>query len=192
MSAAVAGDPGVERAHVGIMAGNVPRVASPARPALLAELALRDRRLGRAVRARVSPAARGRATVAAHALSPAFRALVALMVVMPRTRGTGLRAGAAAVAAALIARALRDRIGRARPGERPDGGFPSRHAAAAAAIAHAAGRRDRRLGAALGVAALAGLSGRVICAEHEPGDILAGAALGVAVAEVVTRAVPGR
>jgi membrane-associated phospholipid phosphatase len=129
---------------------------------------------------------------AARALSPAFRAVVALMVILPRTRVTGAHAGLAAVIAAIIAGDLRDRIGRGRPGDRSDGGFPSRHAAAAAAIAYAAGRRDPRLGAVLGGTAIVGLAGRVICAEHEAGDILAGAALGAAVAEVVTRAVPGR
>jgi undecaprenyl-diphosphatase len=128
----------------------------------------------------------------ARTLSPAFRALVAVMVLVPRTRATGTRAGIAAVAAALLARGLRDSIGRRRPGDRAEGGFPSRHAAAAVAIAHTAGRRDPRLGAALGAVALAGLVGRVACAEHEPGDILAGAALGVAVGEAVTRALPGR
>jgi undecaprenyl-diphosphatase len=176
------------------MAGNVPPVAPPARPALLSELALRDRRLGRAVRARARAHAPADAwaAAAAHVLSPAFRVLVAVMLLLPRTRATGVRAGAAGVIAALIARALRDRIDRRRPGVRAEGGFPSRHAAAAVAIAHATARRDARLGALLGTAALAGLSGRVICAEHEPADILAGAALGVAVAEAVTRVMPGR
>jgi membrane-associated phospholipid phosphatase len=176
------------------MAGNVAAVAPPARPALLTALALRDRRLGRAIRARARAHAPADAwaAVAARALSPAFRVLVAVMVVMPGTRGAGVRMGAAGVLAALVARALRDRIDRRRPGARADGGFPSRHAAAAVAIAYAAGRRDARFGAALGTAALAGLSGRVICAEHEPADILAGAALGVAAAEAVTRLMPGR
>ena len=116
------------------------------------------------------------------------------MVLNPRTRAAGLRALVAGVAAALLARAARDRIGRRRPGARAEGGFPSRHAAAAAAIAHAVARTpgSGAAGALLGVAAVAGVTGRVASAEHEPADIAAGALLGVAVAEVTARAMAGR
>lgn len=151
-----------------------------------------DRRAGAAVRARLAaiPGSAPPARAAASALGPAFRILVAAMIVRPSTRRAGLRMGAAGVLAGLAARALRDRLGRARPGRRGEGGFPSRHAAAATAIARAAGRGDRRLGAALAGAAALGLAGRVAVAEHDPADIVAGAALGLA-AEAAVAALAG-
>jgi undecaprenyl-diphosphatase len=148
-----------------------------------------DRRLGAAARERAGrvPGLRGLAALAARALSPGFRIAVAAMIARPRTRRAGLEALACGVVAALAARALRDRLGRPRPGARRDGGFPSRHAAAATAIARAAGRHDPALGRALGSAAALGLAGRVVTADHEPADIVAGAALGLAVAAAVER-----
>jgi membrane-associated phospholipid phosphatase len=141
-----------------------------------------DRRAGAAVRAVVArvPGGARAARIAASGLSPAFRALVAVMIVRRSSRRLGLEAGAAAVGAALAARLLRDRLGRPRPGSRPDGGFPSRHAAAAIAIARAVARRHRAAGALVLGAALVGLAGRIATAEHDPADIAAGAALGVA------------
>lgn len=115
-------------------------------------------------------------------MSPAFRIAVAALILRPSSRRTGIEALAAGVAAALVARALRDRLGRPRPGTRPEGGFPSRHAAASAAIAGTVARRDRRVGGALALAAGVGGAARVATAEHEPGDIAAGIALGVATA----------
>ena len=115
-------------------------------------------------------------------MSPAFRLAVAAMILRPSSRRAGVEALAAGVGAALVARALRDRLGRPRPGARVEGGFPSRHAAAAAAIAGSVARHDRRLGASLALAAGIGGAARVATAEHEPGDIAAGAALGVATA----------
>lgn len=115
-------------------------------------------------------------------MSPAFRIAVAALILRPSSRRAGIEALAAGVGAALAARALRDRLGRPRPGERTEGGFPSRHAAASAAIAGAVARRDRRLGGALALAAGLGGVARVATAEHEPGDIAAGVALGVATA----------
>jgi membrane-associated phospholipid phosphatase len=148
-----------------------------------------DRRAGAALRRVVGtvPGGPGAARVAAGALSPGFRLLVALLIARRATRRTGLEALAAGVAAALAARALRDRLGRRRPGLRPEGGFPSRHAAAATAIARAAGRREPALGRALALAAVVGLVARVADAEHEPGDILAGAALGLLAQEALER-----
>jgi undecaprenyl-diphosphatase len=91
----------------------------------------------------------------------------------------------AGAAAATTARLLRDGIGRERPGQRDDGGFPSRHAAAATAISLAAGARQPVLGLGLGIVALVGSVGRIASAEHEPADIIAGAALGALVACLV-------
>jgi membrane-associated phospholipid phosphatase len=116
--------------------------------------------------------------------------VVALLILRRGRRRTGLHALASGVAAAMAARALRDRVGRPRPGDRPDGGFPSRHAAAAAAIARAASRREPRLGRALAAAAALGLAGRVATAEHDPADIAAGAALGLAAERLVHSARP--
>lgn len=148
-----------------------------------------DRRLGAAVRAAAArtrwgpPAARALAS----AMSPAFRLVVAGMILRPASRQAGLRALAAGAGASLIARAARDRLGRPRPGRRADGGFPSRHAAAATAIALVACQADRRLGAALAAGAAAGLAARVAAAEHEPADIAAGVALGAASAACLER-----
>ena len=166
------------------MASNLARVAMSVRRPALRWLARADRRLGRAVRewSDGRPAVRSLAVAAARALSPAFRGLVALLCLRRRTRGTGLSLLAGAAGASLLARAARDRLDRRRPGARPEGGFPSRHAAAATAIAMIAGRRRPGLGIALGAAAAAGLAGRVVSADHEPADVVAGAALGAAVA----------
>ena len=146
-----------------------------------------DRRLGGALRDAVGalPGGRPAARVAASVMSPAFRLVVAAMVLARGTRGTGLRCLAAGVAAGTAARLLRDRLGRARPGRREDGGFPSRHAAAATAIAVAASPGEPRIGRALTGAALVGLAARVAAAEHDPADILAGAALGLVSARAV-------
>ncbi|MCC6830048.1 MAG: phosphatase PAP2 family protein [Thermoleophilia bacterium] len=156
-----------------------------------------DRALGAAAREAVArrPAAAGGLAAAAGMLSPGFRVVVALLCARRATRREGAVALAAGVAAALLARAARDRIGRRRPGPRAEGGFPSRHAAAAAAITTAVAGGDRRLGTAMGAAACVGLTGRVTHGHHEPGDIAAGALLGVATglsARRVARVFPGR
>jgi membrane-associated phospholipid phosphatase len=153
-----------------------------------------DRRLGAALRtaaARV-PGAAATAQGAAAVMSPAFRLAVAAMIARPEHRRAGVRALAAGAAASLLARAARDRVGRPRPGDRTEGGFPSRHAAAAAAIAATAGRDDPRLGRALALAAATGLLARVVAAEHEPADIAAGALLGLATAAALERVAPER
>ncbi|MGD9694987.1 MAG: hypothetical protein AB7V42_04930 [Thermoleophilia bacterium] len=139
-----------------------------------------DRRAGAAVRDAVArlPGGPAIARAGAAALSPAFRGMVAAMILRPSTRRMGIDALAAGVAAGLGARVLRDRLGRPRPGPREEGGFPSRHAAASVAIAGAVRRHRPGLGAVLGVAAAACLTARVASAQHEPADIAAGAALG--------------
>jgi membrane-associated phospholipid phosphatase len=156
------------------------------------DLSTLDRRAGTAVRRAVErvPGGPAAARIAARALSPGFRLVVALLILRGGRRRTGLHALASGVAAATAARALRDRVGRPRPGDRADGGFPSRHAAAAAAIARAASRRERRLGRVLGAAAALGLAGRVATAEHDPADILAGALLGLTAERLVHSARP--
>jgi membrane-associated phospholipid phosphatase len=148
-----------------------------------------DRRAGAALRRVVGsvPGGPRAARLAAGALSPGFRLVVALLIARRATRRAGLEALAAGVAAALAARGLRDRLGRRRPGRRLEGGFPSRHAAAATAIARAAGRREPALGDALALAAVLGLLARVADAEHEPADILAGAAVGLLAQRVLER-----
>jgi membrane-associated phospholipid phosphatase len=169
----------------------VPSVMSPGRL---------DRRAGAWLRARLGrgPRAERTARLAAAALGPAFRALVAVLALRPASRRAGIEALASATLAAGLARALRDHIGRPRPGPRPEGGMPSRHAAAAVAIASSVGRHDPAAGRALAGAAALGLMGRVASGDHDPADILAGGALGVAAAACVAVAVrhlartPGR
>ncbi|CAN0510605.1 unnamed protein product, partial [Phaeothamnion confervicola] len=104
------------------------------------------------------------------------------MITRPATRRAGIEALCASVAAALAARALRDRLARPRPGAREGGGFPSRHAAASTAIATTISHRHPRLGHALGTAAALGMAARIATAEHDPADIGAGVALGLAAA----------
>lgn len=148
-----------------------------------------DRRFGNAVRAIVArtPAGPRAAGWAAQGLSPAAHLLVAAMIARRVTRQAGVEALVGAAAASTIARVARDAIGRERPGDRPDGGLPSRHAAAAAAIAAAVGRRHPLLGLAIWPAAAVGLTGRVATAEHDPADILTGAAVGIGVDRLVRR-----
>jgi len=120
-------------------------------------------------------------------LAPAFRLVVAAMIVSRPGRRAGLEALAAALGAAGAARVIRDAVGRPRPGPRGDGGMPSRHAAAATAIARAIGRHHPGLAPLLAVAAGAGLAARVAVAEHDPADIVLGAALGWTADRLVQR-----
>jgi undecaprenyl-diphosphatase len=146
-----------------------------------------DRRLGGAVRRAVAalPGGPSWARVIARVMSPAFRLAVAAMILRRPTRATGLRCLGAGVAAGMAARLLRDRLGRPRPGGRTDGGLPSRHAAASAAIARTAALGAPRVGRAMAVGAAVGMAARVAAAEHDPADIAAGAALGLASARAV-------
>ena len=146
-----------------------------------------DRRLGHAVRRLVGSLSWGpsAARVTARLMSPAFRVAVAVMILRRRTRATGLRCLLAGVAAGMSARMLRDRLRRPRPGDRADGGLPSRHAAASAAIARTAAAGAPRVGRAMAVGAAVGMAARVAAAEHDPADVAAGAALGLASARAV-------
>ncbi len=148
-----------------------------------------DRRVGRIARGRVArvPGGPEGARLLADATAPAFQLLVGALVVLPGSRATGLRALAVGGTAAMVARALREGIGRERPGARDDGGFPSRHATTATAIALVVARDRPVLGTAALLAAAAGLAARVASADHEPLDIVAGAALGATVARLMRR-----
>lgn len=150
-----------------------------------------DRRVGRLVRrhAAAHPGIDRVARTSSVLLAPAFEGLVAALVAGRATRPSGLRAGAAAVAGATVAKALRDAIDRPRPGPRHDGGFPSRHAAAASAIVRSVGRSNRPAGRVLLLVATAGLVGRIVTSDHDPADIVAGVVVGAAVEAIVNRAV---
>lgn len=106
--------------------------------------------------------------------------------------GAGLAAGAALVAAHFLAGAVdRPRPFVTHPGAHlfvhhaADAGFPSDHATAAFAIAMAVWLRLRLPGAAaLVLATVLGLA-RVAIGVHYPGDVLAGAGIGIACALVL-------
>jgi membrane-associated phospholipid phosphatase len=153
-----------------------------------------DRRLGEALRrgAASVPGGTKAGRIVSGAMEPAFEALVAGMLVRSDARRSGVHALIGAAAASATARLVRDAIGRPRPGTRRDGGFPSRHAAAAVAIARTAGRRHRSLRPWLVGATVAGLIARVVAAEHDPADIAAGAFLGWSVAGLLERAMGPR
>jgi membrane-associated phospholipid phosphatase len=153
----------------------------------MGRLAAADRRLGRAVRERIGrrPRLDRAARVSGSVLAPVFELLIMALVAERPTRAAGLRAGASAVAGAAAAKALRDVIGRPRPGTRSEGGFPSRHAAAASAIARSVAHSNRYAGRALGAVAAIGLIGRVVSAEHDPADIVAGVIVGCTAAGAI-------
>lgn len=150
-----------------------------------------DRQLGQRVRDAVSALPGGVAVsrIASESLAPAFEAMVAVLLVRSSVRRAGLEALVAGAGASLAARFARDAIARPRPGPRAEGGFPSRHAAAAVAIACAVARRHPTLRPVLVGAAAAGLCGRVAIGHHDPGDVVAGAALGWTVERLVARSV---
>lgn len=149
-----------------------------------------DRRFGQAIRTRVGslPGGLPAGRIAADVLAPAFQGVVAAMLVRPRSRRAGVEALAAGALAATAARLARDCIDRPRPGARGDAGFPSRHAAAAVAIAGAVGRRHPTLRPVLFGAAALGLTGRIVSGQHDPADIAAGTLVGAA-AGWITRGV---
>ncbi len=151
-----------------------------------------DRRAGHIVRHTVAgrPEALRVARIGSAAFAPTFRLAVAAAIVGPATRRDGVRALLSAGTAAGLALIARDQIGRPRPGERRDGGFPSRHAAAGAAIASAASRGPRGAGTALWCGMAFGSACRVATGEHEVGDVLAGAALGLLVAAALDATLP--
>lgn len=145
----------------------------------LRSLVRMDRALGQRVR---DIATRGGVAaplrVAGLALAPTFRGLLVALAARRRTRPAAIEAVAASLLAAGAARVLRDAIGRPRPGPRNDGGFPSRHAAAAAAIAGSTGAHGIGV-PVIGIAAATGLLGRIVAGDHDPADIGAGVALGL-------------
>jgi len=148
-----------------------------------------DRRAGRMVRERVGavPGGHETARLAADTMAPAFQLLALGLMLMPGSRLVGLRAAIAGAVAGLLARVARDAIGRPRPGDRDEGGFPSRHAASSAAITVVVLRERPVIGAAASVLGATGLVARVASADHEPLDIVAGAGLGAAVGRLMRR-----
>lgn len=122
---------------------------------------------------------------AARAMSPAYRLAVLALILWRPTRLRGLRALAAGVIAAMAAKRLRDEVSRPRPGQRDGGGWPSRHAAAAVAVASVVAERRPAIGVPLAVATGVGLLGRVSTGDHDPADLVAGAVLGRLVARLV-------
>ena len=132
--------------------------------------------------------------------------LVALVAVVPlvthrlELARAGVAAGISAGTALLIGQVLSHLVDRSRPFvEHPgaihlfsphaaDPGFPSDHAIAAFAIGTALLLRERRLGVPVLVAAALLAAGRVAVGVHFPTDVLAGAALGAAVAIAVDAA----
>ena len=151
---------------------------------MLRRVAAADRALGRSVRAAIrtrAPGATDALGLAGRLLSPAFRGVVVLLLLDPRRRREGSAALLATVTAATIARHTRTRIDRRRPGDRVEGGFPSRHAAAAVALVSAVGGARTPLGRTAAAAATVGLLGRVVRADHDPADIAAGAVVGMCV-----------
>lgn len=139
--------------------------------------------------------------------APLFAALVVgLLVAGIRHRAAlraGLLAGASAAGALAVAALVARLVDRPRPfAADPDGvhllarhaadpGFPSDHATAAFAIATALVLVDRRLGVPALVAAVALALDRVALGVHYPSDVLAGAALGIAVATLLFRLTRG-
>jgi len=114
-----------------------------------------------------------------------------------RDRQGALTALAAAAGALLVNQGLSHLWGRDRPftdhprvvhlliGHGADGSFPSDHAAAAFAIAAVLFAVHRRLGAVALLAAALMSVARVYVGVHYPGDVLAGALVGVAVAALL-------
>ncbi len=147
-----------------------------------------DRELGRSVRAlsATHPPFDECFSVASNVMSPSYRIVVALLILWRPTRARGIEALIAAVLSTVISTQLRNAIDRPRPGIRHDAGLPSRHAAAAVAIATVLSSRSRGRTGVLGLITTIGLIGRVTTGNHDPADIVCGAVLGGAVARIVT------
>lgn len=158
-------------------------------PRITSALLAADRRSGDALRARVGalPAGHESARLAADAMAPGFQVVVVAMALRRGSRVLAARAALAAALAGFIARVARDAVDRPRPGDRADGGFPSRHAASSTAITVVVARERPLLGAALQLVAAAGMAARVAAADHEPLDVVAGAGLGAAVGRLMRR-----
>src|SRR5271157_826280 len=164
------------------------------RPALHETIDRFDRELGACLRECVADRSRLARTLAlaADAMAPVYRLVVLVLILWRPTRGRGLRALVAAVAAALIAKRIRDGVARPRPGLRSGGGLPSRHAAAAVAIAGIVAQRRRALALPMAAITAVGLMGRISSGDHDPVDVVAGAVLGGVVARVVGELAPTR
>lgn len=125
--------------------------------------------------------------------------VVALFLIIPGTRRTvaqraAVAAGATVAVALAIAHFISVAVDRPRPfiahpgsihpflAHAADPSFPSDHATAAFAIAVAVALRQRNWGTVLIVLAAVVAAGRVFLGLHYPTDVLAGAALGTAVA----------
>jgi undecaprenyl-diphosphatase len=113
------------------------------------------------------------------------------------TRATGVVAAISTGLALLIAKVIGDLVDRPRPfvahssihdflAHAPDAGMPSDHATAAFAIGTAIFLAHRRAGAVVLLAATVLALGRVFLGVHYLSDVVAGAALGAAVAIGVT------
>ena len=126
-------------------------------------------------------------------------AIVTLLLLVPGTRRqlarrAGVAAAASAAFAVLVSHLLSAAIDRPRPfvahastihafiAHAADPSFPSDHATAAFAIATAVALRARAAGALLLVLAAVLAAGRVFLGLHYPSDVLAGAAIGAAIA----------
>jgi undecaprenyl-diphosphatase len=125
--------------------------------------------------------------------------LVGLFLLVPGPRRAvaqraAVAAGASAALALVVAHFVSAAVDRPRPfvthagtihaflAHAPDPSFPSDHATAAFAIAAAVALRQRRWGLVLLALAAVVAAGRVFLGLHYPSDVLAGAALGGAVA----------
>jgi undecaprenyl-diphosphatase len=129
--------------------------------------------------------------------------LVALILValVTRHRGVavgGILAGAAAAAALAVGAVLAALVSRPRPfvshaditafiAHAPDPGFPSDHATAAFAIAAMLMLRFGMRALPVLLAAIALAASRVLVGVHYPGDVLAGATVGIVIALLVDR-----
>jgi undecaprenyl-diphosphatase len=129
-----------------------------------------------------------------------FLAAVVLLLLAGRAqRRAAVAAGAAAALALAAGQVISRLVDRPRPfsahphlvqlfaPHAADAGFPSDHATGAFAIAAAVWAHDRRWGAALTALAILLAVGRVAIGVHYPSDVIAGAALGIAAALLVTR-----
>jgi undecaprenyl-diphosphatase len=142
-------------------------------------------------------------TVLARDLAQVLMGIVALLFLVPWTRLRGERRNAAvlATAAAAVALTINQPLGhlidRARPyvthpaqthlliARSHDPSFPSDHATGAFALAFGIWLYDRTVGTALLVLAAVMAFARVYVGTHYPGDVIAGALMGVGVATLL-------
>lgn len=154
----------------------------------ISDLSAVDRRIGAELRRATTgrPGGAETAHLAAESMAPFFVLLVGAMIAVPATRRTGGLMLVAGGGASLLARSLRDRLARPRPGPRAEGGMPSRHAAAATAISAVLGAAGSALAPIAWIATALGGGARIASGHHEPADILAGAGLGATVGAAVS------